>query len=173
MRPLLPVIALFTLFIQSWTFAAPPEVYIRSNRDIVVKGQSVSPSFFSGIYDLGDQLSSNALAQELYLKHRRQGVWGAVFNWGAVASSVTYAVVVDDFNAAAFWAIFLLPWFTGLIFAVNSQQNLVKAINVYNGISLDQAQSRPWSVSPVMAKADLRNSQSSVNGLGLGLAYRF
>lgn len=121
----------------------PPSVYLRSNMNLMVNGESFSRGWFTGRFDVGDALAANPAANQEYHLHRVWGAWGSGFIWGSVVSLVTYSLVASANHSYSPDVAILLTWFPAFLFGAvamgRSEYHLLRAINIYNGVPKDLA----------------------------------
>jgi hypothetical protein len=128
---------------------AGPRVYIRSNGQFVAGGNEYPRSFWVPVIRGADEVFAvSPEAAEEYRLHVKDGEWFAVLNWGALGVFLTYvAVSGDDYDGGVGLALFAAPWIGGIIMATKSNQHLLKAINLVNGVPASEARWTP--VEPV------------------------
>ena len=125
---------------------AEPTVYIRSDGKFVGQGEEYKRGFWIPVVQDAEPLfGADPEALYYYRKHVRYGKWFTALNWGAVGAFLTYSIVTAndpayDYNAGTGFAIFLAPWLIGGVMGMESQQALVKAVNIMNGVPGDKAQ---------------------------------
>ena len=137
---------------------ASPAAYLNSNHEMIVNGKTAEFAFWSGSYDVGEGFASNPLANKYYEEHKHYGRLFSILNWGALGAALTYSastVGSGSYNSGTFWTIFLIPWLGGIYCAGESQKNMTKAINIYNGVPEDQAEFRQKNNRNQFSKNDL------------------
>jgi hypothetical protein len=128
---------IIALVISAQSLAAPA-AYINSKRELVVNGKVAPLKFWSASYDVGDGFATNPLADKYFQDHKYYGRMFSILNWGALGAALTYSastVGSGSYNSGTFWTIFLIPWLGGIYAANQSQTDLIRAINIYNGVS--------------------------------------
>ena len=134
---------------------AEPTAYIRSNGQFVSRGTEYPRSFWVPVVrDAGEAFQSNYEALQEYELHVRDGKWFAGLNWGALGAFVIYSVVSssnDSFNGLAGALIFFVPWTAGAVMLAKSNQHLLRAVNLMNGIAPTQARGPAAVRVPLLA----------------------
>lgn len=153
------LLALSLTFSSSFVFAEPA-AYIRSDGQFIANGNEFPRGFWwPKIYDAESVFSVNPEAAEAYEIHKTRAKWFAFLNWGAAGAAITYSLVAngnDSFDRGTFWAIFLIPWIGGLFAAGSSNRQLIKAINIVNGVPVDRAQFKLLPSNPTqLAKTEV------------------
>lgn len=126
--------------------AAEPTAYLRSNGQFVSRGTEYKRTFWvPAVRDADEAFQSNYEALEEYHKHVEAARWFTILNWGALGAFVTYTAIAsanDSFNGLAGALIFFIPWTGGAIMLAKSNQHLLRAINLVNGVPAPQAHQR-------------------------------
>ncbi len=153
------LLALSLTFSSTVAFSEPA-VYVRSDGQFVAGGNEYARGFWwPKVYDAESVFAGNAAAAEAYEIHKERAKWFAILNWGAAGAAITYSVVAnsgDNFDRGTFWAIFLIPWIGGLFAGGSSNRQLIKAINIINGVPAERALFKLAPQNPTqLAKAEL------------------
>lgn len=134
-------LALSLTFSSAMAFAEPA-IYIRSDGQFIANGSEYPRGFWvPQVYDAESVFSVDPAAAEAYELHKTRAKWFAILNWGAVGAAVTYTIAAgDDYDRGTMWAVFLIPWIGGIFCGASSNRQLMKAMNIVNGVPADRAQ---------------------------------
>jgi hypothetical protein len=151
----LKILFAFVLSFASLASLAEPTVYIRSNGQFVSRGTEYPRSFWvPAVRGAGEAFQSNYEALQEYELHVRDAKWFAGLNWGALGALVLYSAIsssTDSFNGLAGALIFFVPWTAGAVMLAKSNQHLLRAVNLMNGIPPAQARGPSALRVPLLA----------------------
>ncbi len=141
MKNIISIMTALTLIFGPTLAWAEPKIYIRSDGQFVADGNEYPRGFWVPVIEGAENVFSvHPEAQKSYEEHKRMGRWFGILNWGSVGLLAVYAVASgDNFDTGVGLAVFFVPWIAGLFVGANSQKHLLRAINIVNGVSPEQA----------------------------------
>ena len=143
------ILAAAMIALNPVTALAQPAAYIRSNGQFVGNGSEYPRGFWvPAVRDAEEVFSVSPEAAEQYRKHRTAAKWFGILNWGALGAFVLYSVISsssDSYDSGTGVVIFALPWVGGIYMGAKSSRHLLKAMNIVNGVPVDQARTRPMN----------------------------
>lgn len=145
---------LASVMLCSATVHAQPKVYVRSNGQFVANGNEYPRGFWVPTIRDAEEVFTNPIALEAYQKHITYGKWFAALNWGALGAMLTYTIITaggDDWDGGVALLIFAVPWTAGAFFGLASNQQLIKAINIMNGVPTNEAHFNSLGVKSLLA----------------------
>ena len=120
---------------------AQPNAYFRSNGQFVAGGNEYPRNFWTGgLKDADEVFKVHPEALKAYDAHLEYAKWFGILNWGALGALAIYAVAAgDDYEGGVGALVFAVPWISGIFVGAKSQAQLIKAVNIVNGVPVNQA----------------------------------
>ena len=139
------VVIAIVVFAFSLCTQAAPKAYLFSDSffdgdHVSVDGKVISLQFWSGGYSgLPDAMSSNPESLEYAHRHLTDAKIGSTLIWAGLAGALIYGFSTahtGHFDAGTYWGIFFAGLLPGVVFQRLAIINLLKAVNIYNGVSV-------------------------------------
>jgi hypothetical protein len=140
------VIALLSVcFVAQGVLAAPAIYFSTARQKVIANGKEYVPNFWTARVDMGETFKNNPDAQKEYDLYQTRIKIFPWLNYGALAALLTYSIATDsdNYRSGTALTLFFVPWISGLFVVGSAQTHLTRAINIYNGVPAQDAQTKP------------------------------